>query len=132
MSINKVTLVGNLGADPEIKVFQDGGSLTNVSIYTDESYKDTQGNKVEAHQIHRVVFRGNVANIANTYLKKGSKVYVEGKLNHRSFVNKDGITQYVTEIIVAGYQGILQMLDKAPTQQEQPQTQQTVAVDQPF
>lgn len=131
MSINKVTLIGNLGADPEIKVFQDGGSLTNINLYTDESYKDTQGNKVEAHQVHRIVFRGNVANIANTYLKKGSKVYVEGKLNHRSFVNKEGITQYVTEVIVAGFQGVLQMLDKAPVKQEQPKQAETI-LDAPF
>jgi|SaaInlV_100m_DNA_6_1039743.scaffolds.fasta_scaffold01439_23 single-strand DNA-binding protein len=131
MSINKVTIVGNLGANPETKTFQDGGSLTNVNIYTDESYKDQNGNKVESNQIHRVVFRGKVSDIAAKYLKKGSKVYIEGKLNHRSFVNKDNITQYVTEVVVAGYQGVLQMLDKAPAQQEQPQIPQHM-IDQPF
>ena len=131
MSINKVTIVGNLGANPETKTFQDGGSLTNVNIYTDESYKDQNGNKVESNQIHRVVFRGKVSDIAAKYLKKGSKVYIEGKLNHRSFVNKDNITQYVTEVVVAGYQGVLQMLDKAPAQQEQPQIPQHM-IDLPF
>ena len=131
MSINKVTIVGNLGANPETETFQDGGSLTNVNIYADESYKDQNGNKVESNQIHRVVFRGKVSDIAAKYLKKGSKVYIEGKLNHRSFVNKDNITQYVTEVVVAGYQGVLQMLDKAPAQQEQPQIPQHM-IDQPF
>ena len=140
MSLNKVALIGNLGADPETKVFQDGNSLTNINLYTDDSYKDAQGNKVEAHQIHRVVFRGSIANIATQYLKKGSKVYVEGKLNHRSFVNKEGITQYVTEVMVAGFQGVLKMLDQAPKQaqpqaqaqaQPQPQTNEKLA-DIPF
>ena len=77
------------------------------------------------------MFRGKVSDIAAKYLKKGSKVYIEGKLNHRSFVNKDNITQYVTEVVVAGYQGVLQMLDKAPAQQEQPQIPQHM-IDQPF
>lgn len=111
MSINKVIIVGHLGANPETHVFKDGGSLTNVSIYTDESY-NAKGSKVEQNEIHRVVFRGNISNIAQKYLKKGSKVYVEGKLHSRSFVNKDNVKQYVTEIVVAGYQGVLQMLDK--------------------
>jgi single-strand DNA-binding protein len=112
MSINKVTIVGHLGANPETHVFKDGGSITNVSIYTNEPYTDAEGNKVEQNEIHRVVFRGNISNIAQKYLKKGSQVYVEGKLHHRSFVNKDNVKQYVTEIVVAGYQGVLQMLDK--------------------
>jgi len=113
MSINKVTLVGNLGADPETKTFENGSSITNVSIYTSESWTDTPtGKKITSTQIHRVVFGGAVSKIASKYLKKGSKVYVEGKLKNRSFVNKDNITQYVTEIVVAGFNGTLEMLDK--------------------
>ena len=115
MSINKVTLVGNLGANPETHTFKDGNISTRVSLYTNESYPDAKGNKVEQNEIHRVVFRGKIANIAQKYLKKGSKVYVEGKLQNRSFINKDNVTQYVTEIIVAGYQGTLEMLDKKET-----------------
>ena len=115
-SINKVTLIGNLASAPETKTFMDGSSLTNITIMTNEKWTDkATGEKKEASQGHRVVLRGNVAEIAQKYLQTGSQVYIEGKLVNRSFTNKDNIVQYVTEIVVAGYQGTLQMLGKAPT-----------------
>jgi len=118
MSINKVTIVGNLGANPDTKVFQDGNSITNISVYTEEKWNDANGQPQKDTQVHRVVFRGNLAKVASKYLKSGSKVYIEGKLKTRSY-EQEGVTKWVTEIVVAGYQGVLQMLDKAPVQQEQ-------------
>ena len=116
MSINKVTIVGNLGANPETKVFQDGNSITNITVYTEEKWNDANGQPQKDTQTHRVVFRGGIAKIASKYLKSGSKVYIEGKLKTRSY-EQEGVTKWVTEIVVAGFQGVLQMLDKAPVQQ---------------
>ena len=99
-SYQKVTIVGNLGSDPELKEFDGGGKLCNVSIATSESWTDKEsGEKKESTEWHRVVFRNKLAEIANKYLKKGGKVLVEGKLKTRSW-EKDGHTVYTTEIIV--------------------------------
>jgi single-strand DNA-binding protein len=110
--INKVILVGNLGNDPETRFFPDGGAVTNASIATSESWKDKQtGQMQERTEWHRVVFRdrGNfrLGQIAGEYLKKGSKVYVEGSLHTRKWQDKEGQDRYITEIVV----NEMQMLD---------------------
>ena len=110
--VNKVIIVGNLGNDPETRFFPDGGAVTNASIATSESWKDKQtGEQKEKTEWHRVVFRdrGNfvLGKIAGEYLKKGSKVYVEGKLQTRKWEDKAGVTHYTTEIIASE----MQMLD---------------------
>lgn len=97
--VNKVIIIGNLGQDPETKTFPDGGSVTNISIATSESWKDKQtGEQKERTEWHRVVFRNKLAEISAQYLKKGSKVYIEGSLRTRKWTNQQGQDQYTTEI----------------------------------
>ena len=99
-SINKVILVGNLGRDPETRFMPDGGAVTNVSIATTDTWKDkTSGEKKEATEWHRVVFFNRLAEIAGEYLKKGSQVYVEGRLRTRKWQDKEGQDKYTTEIV---------------------------------
>ena len=97
--VNKVIIVGNLGQDPEVKFFPSGGSVCNVTVATSESWKDKQtGEPKEITEWHRVVFNNRLAEIAAEYLKKGSKVYVEGRLQTRKWQNAQGVDQYTTEI----------------------------------
>ena len=98
-SVNKVILIGNLGRDPEVRYMPDGGAITNVSIATTENWKDKNGEKQEKTEWHRVAFFGKLAEIAGEYLKKGSQVYVEGRLQTRKWQDKDGQDKYSTEII---------------------------------
>mgnify|MGYP003519344099 CR=1 FL=1 len=98
-SVNKVILIGNLGRDPEVRYMPDGGAITNVSIATTENWKDKNGEKQEKTEWHRVAFFGKLAEIAGEYLKKGSQVYVEGRLQTRKWQDKDGQDKYTTEII---------------------------------
>ena len=99
-SINKVILVGNLGRDPETRYMPEGGAVTNVSIATTDTWKDkTSGEKKEATEWHRVVFFNRLAEIAGEYLKKGSQVYVEGRLRTRKWQDKEGQDKYTTEIV---------------------------------
>jgi single-strand DNA-binding protein len=99
-SVNKVILIGNLGRDPETRVFPDGGTLCNVTIATTRQWKDkTSGEKQEETEWHRVVFRDRLAEIAGEYLKKGRPVYVEGRLKTRKYNDKDGVEKYTTEIV---------------------------------
>jgi single-strand DNA-binding protein len=99
-SINKVILVGNLGRDPETRYMPDGGAVTNVSIATTDTWKDkASGEKKEATEWHRVVFFNRLAEIAGEYLKKGSQVYVEGRLRTRKWQDKEGVDKYTTEIV---------------------------------
>ncbi|MBS0336297.1 MAG: single-stranded DNA-binding protein [Proteobacteria bacterium] len=99
-SINKVILVGNLGRDPETRYLPEGGAVTNVSIATTDTWKDkTSGEKKEATEWHRVVFFNRLAEIAGEYLKKGSQVYVEGRLRTRKWQDKEGQDKYTTEIV---------------------------------
>jgi len=103
-SVNKVIVVGNLGRDPETRYMPDGGAVTNVSIATTESWKDKgSGEKQEKTEWHRVAFFGKLAEIAGEYLKKGSQVYVEGRLQTREW-EKDGVKRYTTEIIANSMQ----------------------------
>lgn len=105
--VNKVILIGNLGADPETRMLPSGGSVTNITVATSESWKDKNtGQKQEKTEWHRVVFFNKLAEIAAQYLKKGSKVYLEGKLATRSW-EQDGVKKYATEIVASE----MQMLD---------------------
>jgi len=98
-SVNKVILVGNLGRDPETRYTAGGDPITNVSIATTDTWKDKAGEKQEKTEWHRVAFFGKLAEIAGEYLKKGSQVYVEGRLQTRKWQDKDGQDKYTTEIV---------------------------------
>ena len=98
-SVNKVILIGNLGRDPETRYMPDGGAITNISIATTDTWKDKAGEKQEKTEWHRVAFFGKLAEIAGEYLKKGSQVYVEGRLQTRKWQDKEGVDKYTTEIV---------------------------------
>ena len=111
--INKVILVGNLGAKPEVKYASNGNAISNLSVATSESWTDkSTGQKQERTEWHRVSLFGKLAEIAGQYLDKGSKVYVEGKLQTRKYTDKEGIERWTTDIVVSGFNGTLQMLDR--------------------
>src|SRR5689334_15562634 len=112
-SVNKVILVGNLGADPEIRRTQDGRPIANLRIATSESWRDkATGERKEKTEWHRVViFSEGLAKIAEQYLKKGSKVYLEGQLQTRKYTDKDGVEKYSTEVVLQGFNSALTMLD---------------------
>ena len=97
--VNKVILVGNLGKDPEVRYLEGGTAVANFSLATTESYKDKQGNRIEQTEWHNIVVWRGLAEVAEKYLKKGSQVYVEGKLRNRSYDDKDGVKRYSTEIV---------------------------------
>ena len=109
-SLNKVILVGNLGQDPDVRSMQNGDKVANLSIATSENWKDQSGQRQERTEWHRVVIFGKVAEIAERYLKKGSKVLIEGHLQTRKW-EKDGKTNYTTEVVVRGFNGNMTMLD---------------------
>ena len=98
-SVNKVILVGNLGRDPEVRYLPDGGAVANVSVATTDTWKDKSGEKQERTEWHRVSFFGKLAEIAGEYLKKGSQVYVEGRLQTRKWQDKEGQERFTTEIV---------------------------------
>lgn len=111
--INKVILVGNLGAKPEVKYASNGNAISNLSVATSESWTDkSTGQKQERTEWHRVSLFGKIAEIAGQYLDKGSKVYVEGKLQTRKWQDQNGQDRYTTEVVVSGFNGTLQMLDR--------------------
>jgi single-strand DNA-binding protein len=112
-SVNKVILVGNLGADPEIKRMPSGEAIVNLSVATSESWKDKQtGERKEKTEWHRVViFNDGLAKIAEQYLKKGSKIYIEGQLQTRKWQDKTGADRYSTEVVLQRYRGELTILD---------------------
>ncbi len=105
--INKVILIGNLGKDPETKTFANGGSVTNVTLATSESWKDRDGNQQERTEWHNVVFHNKLGEVVAQYLRKGSKAYIEGSLRTRKWQDKDGRDRYTTEI----HANEMQMLD---------------------
>jgi single-strand DNA-binding protein len=98
-SVNKVILVGNLGADPEVRYMPSGDAITNARLATTDSWKDKNGEKQEKTEWHRVSFFGKLAEIAGEYLKKGSQIYVEGRLQTRKWQDKEGQDRYTTEIV---------------------------------
>jgi single-strand DNA-binding protein len=98
-SVNKVILVGNLGRDPEVRYLPDGGAVANISVATTEAWKDKAGERQEQTEWHRVAFFGKLAEIAGEYLKKGSQIYVEGRIRTRKWQDKEGQDRYTTEIV---------------------------------
>ena len=114
-SVNKVILIGNLGADPEIRRTQDGRPIANLRLATSESWRDkTTGERREKTEWHRVViFNENLCRIAEQYLKKGSKVYLEGALQTRKWQDQSGQDRYSTEVVLQGFRGELTLLDRA-------------------
>src|SRR3954471_8554865 len=115
-SVNKVILVGNLGRDPESRSFQNGGKVVELRIATSEQWKDRNtGEKKEKTEWHTVkVFNEGLANVAERYLRKGSKVYIEGALTTRKWQDPQGNDRYSTEIVLQGFNSVLTMLDGAP------------------
>jgi single-strand DNA-binding protein len=110
-SVNKVILIGNLGADPETRYMPNGNAVANVSLATSESWRDRNtGQPQERTEWHRVVFFGKIAEIVGQYLRKGSKIYVEGRLQTRKWQGQDGQDRYTTEVVV-DLNGSMQMLD---------------------
>ncbi|MFK4135949.1 single-stranded DNA-binding protein [Pseudomonas luteola] len=131
--VNKVILVGNVGGDPETRALPNGGNVSNITLATTDTWKDREGNKQERTEWHRVVFFGNLADVVKDHVRKGSQLYVEGRLQTRKWQDAQGQDRYSTEIVV-DIQGTLQMLgtksegervnrpDPAAQQQAQPAT----------
>lgn len=115
-SVNKVIIVGNLGRDPESRTFQNGGKVVNLRIATSETWKDRNtGERKERTEWHSVaIFNEGLANVAERYLRKGSKVYIEGQLQTRKWQDQNGQDRYSTEIVLQGFNSVLTMLDGAP------------------
>src|ERR1700750_36900 len=114
-SVNKVLLIGNLGADPEVRRMQDGRPVVNLRVATSESWRDkATGERKEKTEWHRVViFNEGLAKIAEPYLKKGSKIYLEGALQTRKWTDQQGVEKYSTEVVLQGFNSALTMLDRA-------------------
>ena len=108
--VNRVTLIGNLGADPDIRQTNSGSTVANLRLATGEAWKDQQGQLQERTEWHRIILFGRTAEIARDYLRKGSKIYLEGRLQTRKWQDKDGRDQYTTEIVAQEFQ----MLDRKP------------------
>ena len=115
-SVNKVILIGNLGQDPEVKSFQNGGRIANLRIATSESWKDRNtGERKERTEWHTVVLQSDgLVGVAERYLRKGSKIYIEGQLRTRKWQDASGNDRYTTEVSVGGMGGVMTMLDGAP------------------
>lgn len=113
--VNKVILIGNLGADPEVKAFSNGNKVCNLRMATSETWKDKNtGEKKERTEWHQIaIFQEGLVRIAEQYLKKGSKIYIEGKLQTRKWQDQSGADRYSTEIVLQGFDGKLNMLDGA-------------------
>ena len=110
--VNKVILVGNLGQDPESRSFQNGGEVVNLRIATSENWKDRDGNRQERTEWHSVaIFNENLGRVAKSYLRKGSKVYIEGQLQTRKWQDQSGNDRYTTEIVLQKFRGELVLLD---------------------
>ena len=126
--VNKVTLIGNLGNDPELRSTQSGSAVANITLATSESWRDkeTQETK-ERVEWHRVIFFGRLAEVVNEYLRKGSQVYVEGRIQTRKWQDKDGNDRYTTEIVA----NEMQMLGSRGTNSESPTNQQSASTSQP-
>ena len=129
-SVNKVILIGNLGRDPEMRTMQDGKPIVNLSIATSENWKDKSGEKKEKTEWHKVViFNEKLAEIANQYLKKGSKVYIEGQLQTRKWTDKDGNDRWTTEVVMQRYRGELTMLGSDHQEEEPREPEFAAALD---
>ena len=132
-SVNKVILVGNLGRDPDIRSMQDGNKVVNLSVATSESWRDrNSGERKEKTEWHRVViFNENLAKVAERYLRKGSKIYVEGQLQTRKWKDRDGQDRYSTEVNVGGAGQVL-LLSGCAQRENRESTEQELQDDIPF
>ena len=111
--VNKVILVGNLGADPESRSFANGGEVVNLRVATSETWKDRDGNRQEKTEWHTVaIFNENLGRVAKSYLKKGSKVYLEGQIQTRKWTDQSGQDRYSTEVVLQRFRGELVLLDR--------------------
>lgn len=126
-SVNKVILIGNLGADPEVRYLPSGDAVTNIRVATTDTWKDKSGEKQEHTEWHRVAFFGKLAEIAGEYLKKGSPVYLEGRIRTRKWQDKEGQDRYSTEIVADRMQmlgsrggGSYEVVDKEPAAEGSP------------
>ncbi|EMK6669911.1 single-stranded DNA-binding protein [Vibrio fluvialis] len=124
--VNKVILVGNLGGDPEVRYMPSGGAVANITIATSETWRDkATGQQREKTEWHRVALYGKLAEVAGQYLKKGSQVYIEGQLQTRKWKDQSGQERFSTEVVVQGFNGVMQMLggkrDQGWGQPQQPQ-----------
>lgn len=132
-SVNKVILIGNLGADPEVKSFQNGGRIANLRLATSESWKDkTTGEQKERTEWHSITLNSDgLVSVAERFLRKGSKVYIEGKLQTRKWQDQSGNDRYSTEVVVGGFDGKLVMLDGAKGDRLADRTANNVSGDNP-
>ncbi len=111
-SVNKVILIGNVGRDPEIRQSADGRKIVNMSVATSETWKDKNGERQERTEWHRIViFNPGLAEIAERYVKKGAKIYIEGSLQTRKWTDNNGIEKYTTEVVLGNYRGEMTLLD---------------------
>lgn len=109
--VNKVILIGNLGSDPEVRYMPNGGAVANITLATSDSWRDkATGEQREKTEWHRVALFGKLAEIAGEYLRKGSQVYIEGQLQTRKWQDQSGQDRYTTEVVVQGFNGVMQML----------------------
>lgn len=131
-SVNKVILVGNVGKDPEIRRTQDGRAIANLTLATSETWKDkSSGERKEKTEWHRIViFSEGLVKVAEQYVHKGSKLYIEGQLQTRKWTDKDGVEKYSTEIALQGFGGSLVLLDGAKSDKPQPATGKMQPVSQ--
>ena len=113
--INKVILIGNIGAKPEIRNTQKGDKVASFTIATNENWKDQQGQQQTRTEWHKIVIFGKLTQIVESYLDKGSKIYIEGQLRTRKWTNQQGQDQYSTEVVLTQFKGSLQMLDAKPS-----------------
>lgn len=127
--VNKAIIIGNLGADPEIRTTQDGRKIANLKVATSESWKDKHtGERKSVTEWHRIsIFSEGLASVAEKYLHKGSKVYIEGKIQTRKWTDQNGQDRYTTEIVVQGYGGTLMLLDRPQSSQNEQQAAQQQA-----
>ena len=130
-SVNKVILVGNLGSDPEIRFTQDGNKIVNLSLATSERWRDkNSGEQRERTEWHRVIiFNERLADVAEKYLVKGSKAYIEGKLQTRKWQDQDGNDKYTTEIVLQKFQGELVLLSEKSNQSDEPKVAEKAKPD---
>ena len=137
-SLNKVSLIGNLGTDPETRTMQSGDKVVSLSIATSESWKDKKtGERKDRTEWHRVViFNQGIIKVAENYLSKGSKIYIEGQLETRKWTDNHGVEKYTTEVVIRPYKGAFMMLDSraenSATPQQTPPIQDETEIEIPF
>lgn len=125
-SLNKVTLIGNVGKDPELRYTSSGVAVANFTLATNEQWKDADGNTQERTEWHNIVAWKKLAEICGEWLKKGKKVYIEGRLQHRSYDDKNGIKRYVTEVVA---QDMIMLDSKGPVTPSTPEPEEPPAVE---